>query len=76
MPTLLNLDGFKFFFYANEHEPRHVHVMNASGFAKFELGSLHVVKSSMKSVDTKRALKIAATYNDEFERRWDEFFNG
>ncbi|WP_462322660.1 DUF4160 domain-containing protein [Halochromatium sp.] len=26
MPTLLIQDGFKFFFYANEHEPKHVHV--------------------------------------------------
>ena len=26
MPTLLRKDGFKFFFYANEHEPKHIHV--------------------------------------------------
>ena len=44
MPTLLDQDGFKFFFYANEHDPR-------------------------------RAVKIAKDHNDEFERRWDEFFS-
>ena len=27
MPTLLRQDGFKFFFYANEHEPKHIHVI-------------------------------------------------
>ena len=32
MPTLLNKDGFKFFFYANEHEPRHMHVIKGEGF--------------------------------------------
>ncbi|WP_136062713.1 DUF4160 domain-containing protein [Pontiella sulfatireligans] len=37
MPTLLNQDGFKFFFYANEHDPRHIYVMSAEGFAKIEL---------------------------------------
>jgi len=29
MPTLLVQDGFKFFFYANEHQPLHVHVQKA-----------------------------------------------
>ena len=43
MPTLLNKDGFKFFFYANEHEPKHIHVMRGDGFAKIELDNLKVV---------------------------------
>ena len=34
MPTLLNEDGFRFFFYANEHEPKHIHVIKGDGFAK------------------------------------------
>jgi len=40
MPTLLNEKGFKFFFYANEHEPMHIHVMKGDGFAKIELENL------------------------------------
>ncbi len=36
MPTLLLHEGFKFFFYANEHEPKHVHVMKGGDFAKIE----------------------------------------
>ena len=41
MPTLLNLNGFKFFFYANEHEPKHIHVMKNNGFAKIHLANLN-----------------------------------
>ncbi|HTA94655.1 MAG TPA: DUF4160 domain-containing protein, partial [Verrucomicrobiae bacterium] len=26
MPTIFEKDGFKFFFYSNEHRPIHVHV--------------------------------------------------
>jgi hypothetical protein len=37
MPTLLMQDGFKFFFYANEHEPKHVHVAKGDDYAKIEL---------------------------------------
>ncbi|RLA78297.1 MAG: hypothetical protein DRG78_15485 [Epsilonproteobacteria bacterium] len=31
LPTLLNKNGFKFFFYANEHEPKHIHIMRSDG---------------------------------------------
>lgn len=75
MPTLLNQDGFKFFFYANEHAPRHIHVMNANGYAKIELGSLTVVKSTFKNVTLNKVLKLARTHNDLFERKWNEFFS-
>jgi hypothetical protein len=40
MPTLLLQDGFQFFFYANEHEPKHVHVVKGDEYAKIERGTL------------------------------------
>jgi len=38
MPTIFEKDGFKFFFYSNEHRPIHVHVRYGGGEAVFELG--------------------------------------
>lgn len=36
MPEVFRLNGFVFFFYANEGtEPMHVHVRRGGGFAKF-----------------------------------------
>ncbi|MDP2904046.1 MAG: DUF4160 domain-containing protein [Methylovulum sp.] len=75
MPTLLMIDGFKFFFYANEHEPKHVHVMKGGGFAKIELASLRIIQNYMKPKDRKKALAIVTIHKDEFERRWDEYFS-
>lgn len=75
LPTLLNQDGFKFFFYANEHEPKHIHVMKNEGFAKIELANLIVVQNYLKPKDLKSALEIIAKHQNEFERRWDEWFN-
>jgi hypothetical protein len=75
LPTLLNLNGFKFFFYANEHEPKHIHVMKNEGFAKVELESLTVVQSYLKAKDLKVALEIIKENKNEFERMWDEWFN-
>ena len=75
MPTLLNKNGFKFFFYANEHEPKHIHIMNGSGFAKVELGNLKVVQNYFKSKDLKLALEIIKENKNKFERIWDEWFS-
>lgn len=75
MPTLLIYEGFKIFFYANEHEPKHVHVLKGGDFAKIELSSLHIVNNTMKPKDIKKALLIVKDHQQEFERRWDEYFN-
>jgi len=75
VPTLLIYQGFKFFFYANEHEPKHIHVMKSGDFAKIELESLQVIKNYMKPKDIKKALLIVTQYQSEFERSWDEYFD-
>ena len=75
MPTLLDKNGFKFFFYANEHEPKHIHVMKNDDFAKIELQSLKVVQNYLKPKDLKFALQVVKENKKEFERIWDEWFN-
>jgi len=74
MPTLLLREGFKFFFYANEHEPRHVHVAKADAYAKIELSTFRVVSNFMKPQDLKNALQIIQENNDTFEAKWDDWF--
>lgn len=75
MPTLLLKDGFKFFFYANEHEPKHVHVMKGGDFAKIDLKSLRVSNNFLKPHELRKALRIAAEHQTDFERKWDEWFS-
>jgi hypothetical protein len=75
MPTLLLQDGFKFFFYANEHLPIHVYVSKGNGFAKINLQDIHVVESYMKPSELKRALELIAVHQADFVRKWNEFFN-
>jgi len=75
MPTLLLQDGFKFFFYANEHEPKHIHVMKSGDFAKIELSTLQVVRNNMKLNELKKALSIVTQHRIQFEEQWDEYFN-
>lgn len=37
MPELYRMFGLRFFFFANDHLPIHVHVENADGEAKFNV---------------------------------------
>ncbi len=75
MPTLLTEAGFRFFFYSNEHEPKHIHVIKGDDFAKIEIKTLAVVTNCMKSRDLKKAVSIVEANQAEFERWWDEYFN-
>jgi hypothetical protein len=75
VPTLLKQNGFKFFFYANEHEPKHIHIIKGEGFAKVELETLKVTQNFLKPKDLKIALEIIKQNQINFIRVWDEWFN-
>ena len=46
MPTIFEQDGFKFFFYSNDHRPIHVHVRYAGGEAIFYVDDEIVLRES------------------------------
>jgi len=72
MPTLLNVNGFKFFFYANEHEPMHIHISKGDEYAKIELATLKVTRNTFKPKDLKQALAIAQTHRQTFTEAWND----
>ncbi len=73
-PSLLKQEGFNFFFYANEHEPKHIHVKKGNDFVKINLGTLEVKKNFFKQNELKKILKIVEANKTQFIRRWDEYF--
>jgi hypothetical protein len=77
MPTLLRLEGFRFFFYSREgQEPAHVHVEKGDGVAKFWLRPVTLVWSrGMKVQELSRAEEIVIDHQNSFEARWNEHFS-
>lgn len=56
MPAIFILFGFRFSFYANDHEPIHVHVTKDNISAKFTLFPVTLVKNNgLKSSEIKLA---------------------
>lgn len=39
MPTILNINGFRFIIWPADHEPPHVHVFRGNGEAKISIGN-------------------------------------
>jgi len=45
MPTVLRIGKNRFFFYSNEHLPKHIHIESGEGIAKYALDSCELVKA-------------------------------
>ncbi|MBK1735041.1 hypothetical protein CKO15_07030 [Halorhodospira abdelmalekii] len=75
MPTLLNERGYKFFFYANEHPPAHVHVMKAERWAKVEISTVEVVSSSLKRQELRECLELLREHREDFLEAWHDWFS-
>jgi hypothetical protein len=57
MPTVFRKEGFRFFFYSNDHHPIHVHVQRGEGEAVFNIAEAVELRESsgMKVNDLARS---------------------
>ena len=79
MPTIFRHDGFRFFFYSNEGDPRepiHIHVMGANGEAKFWIAS-EVILAESAGLDARTLRRLTGVIEArrmEIERAWHDYF--
>lgn len=77
MPTILDVEGFRFFFFSNErNEPAHVHVEKGGGVAKVWLlpitfGYAH----RLSPAESRRIRELTFAHRALFLERWNEHFN-
>lgn len=78
MPVVFRHDGFKFFFYSNEGDPRepaHVHVRKGSGTAKFWLAPVSLASSRGFDARVLAMLtKVVEAEAERIERTWHDYF--
>lgn len=76
MPTVLRVDGFRFFFFSDEHLPLHIHVENGDGYMRVELETFKVTdKYKLSKSDEKKILSIIKEHQQKLIGAWDEYFN-
>jgi len=77
MPKIFEKDGYRFFFYSNEHRPIHVHVRNGSGEAVFDVEQGVELRESqgLKVRELTKAEELATAHRGLIIPRWHEYFN-
>lgn len=77
MPTVFTKDGFRFFFYSNDHTPIHVHVRMGSGEAVFEVEGEVVLRESvgLKIKELAKAEALASEHQEFIIQKWHEYFD-
>jgi hypothetical protein len=76
MPTVLRLNGFRFYFYSHEpNEPPHIHIDKGDATIKIWLESLEVAKSrGFRAHEINAILVMAAEHRILFLEKWHEYF--
>ena len=81
MPVVLRHNGFRFFFYSNEGDPReplHIHVQKGECLAKLWLEPVPEVAESYKLTahELRELLDVAIHNKEKIKRYWNEYFGG
>ena len=74
MPKVFEKDGYRFFFYSNEHLPIHVHVRYGSGEAVFGVDPAVELRESvgLKVRELARAEELAREHQTLIIAKWHE----
>lgn len=74
MPNIFEKDGFRFFFYSNEHRPIHVHVRHGGGEAVFDVEDGVDLRESqnMKISELSKAQQLAVKNRQLIMEKWHE----
>ena len=76
LPTVFKMDGFRFFFFSDEHAPIHIHVEKGDGYMRVELEILKVThRQNITKNDEKKIMAIIKEHHDELIGAWNEYFN-
>lgn len=72
MPTIFELFGLRFFFYADEHSPIHVHIVKGDAEARIEIDPeiKLIYNHGLKVQDVRRAIRLAKMYKDDIIEIW------
>jgi len=74
MPVVFEQDGYRFFFYSNDHIPIHVHVQKGDGEAVFTMEGEVALRESqgLKVRELSRAQELAEERKEFIIQKWHE----
>ena len=75
MPTILKVDGWRFFFFSNDHSPAHVHFEKGDKAGKILIESGEIVESwNLTTKEEKLIRKIVRKNRKTLLEEWERIF--
>jgi Domain of unknown function (DUF4160) len=75
MPTVFRAQGYRFFFYSNDHLPIHIHIEKASSTAKFNVSPVVLVQSKGFNAASLAEIRNLVAANEQLIiNSWNEHF--
>lgn len=76
MPKILDINGFKFYFFSHEpNEPAHIHVDKAGNTAKFWLSSIDLARNiGFTAKELKEIRLLVETHQEKLTEAWHGYF--
>lgn len=75
MPTIIKENGYRYFFYVNDHPPPHIHIEKAGNTAKVELSVLLFVNNrGFKPKELKHIRDTISQNKHILLEKWHEHF--
>ncbi len=75
MPTVLRIDGYRFFFFSDEHSPQHIHIEKGDSYARIELQTIKVTDSyNLNSKELKKLSRLVEQNSEKLRKAWNEYF--
>jgi hypothetical protein len=76
LPTVLNINGFRFFFFSDEHLPLHIHVEKGDSYLRVELETFIITdRYKVSKSDERKAMAIIKEHQQKLIGAWNEYFN-
>jgi hypothetical protein len=75
MPTILRIEGFRFFFFSDEHLPSHIHIEKGDAYARIELETITITDSyNLNSKELKKLRTLVKENSEILTKAWNEYF--
>ncbi len=75
MPTVFRKNGYRFFFFSDEHLPKHIHIEKGDSYVCIEIESLKVTdRYKIFSKEITKLQKVVEENRALFIGAWDEHF--
>ena len=75
MPTVLRIDGYRFFFFSDEHLPMHIHIEKADRYVRIEIETLEVTDSyNISRKEVNKLKKLVEENRKVLKGAWDAYF--